>query len=113
MTNSAPLLTTEFDGDRLRLAASGCWTAANAQELEALVDGASRDATKATAMSIDMGGVRGFDTFGAWLLERLTRAWRGNGRQAEIVGLPAHDAKLLEEMHGVNREALPPRQPEN
>jgi phospholipid/cholesterol/gamma-HCH transport system permease protein len=113
MTDSAPLLTTEFEGDRLRLAASGSWTAANAQQLESLVDGVSRDASRAKAMSIDMAGVRGFDTFGAWLLERLTRAWTGDGRHAEIVGLPAHDAKLLEEMHGVNRDAMPPRPNEN
>ena len=54
-----------------------------------------------------MPGVREFDTFGAWLLERLTRAGASAGREPVIVGLPEHDRGLLKEMHGVNRE---PRQ---
>jgi phospholipid/cholesterol/gamma-HCH transport system permease protein len=101
------LLTSELKGERLELAASGSWTAAHARELESLVDRAAGDATRAKSVSIDMAGVREFDTFGAWLLERLTRAWSGDGRKAEIVGLPKHDRGLLEEMHGVNR-APPP-----
>ena len=41
-----------------------------------------------------MGGVREFDTFGAWLLERLTRAWssseqKGNRRDARARPQPA------------------------
>ena len=103
------LLTSEFKGERLELAAAGSWTAAHARELESLVDGVAGEAAQAKSVSIDMRGVREFDTFGAWLLERLTRAWSGDGRKAEIVGLPKHDRGLLEEMHGVNRE--PPRAP--
>jgi phospholipid/cholesterol/gamma-HCH transport system permease protein len=103
------LLTSELKGERLELAASGCWTAAHARELESLVDGVTSRAAAAKTVSIDMAGVREFDTFGAWLLERLTRAWSGAGRETEIVGLPKHDRGLLEEMHGVNRK--PPRAP--
>jgi phospholipid/cholesterol/gamma-HCH transport system permease protein len=95
------------------LSAAGSWTAANARELEALVDGVERDAPNARSMSIDMGAVRGFDTFGAWLLERLTRLFSLRGGNAEIVNLPAHDLKLLEEMHGVNRDLVAPRAHEN
>jgi phospholipid/cholesterol/gamma-HCH transport system permease protein len=54
-----------------------------------------------------MAGVREFDTFGAWLLERLTREGRSAGRETVILGLPAHDRGLLEEMHGVNRAPQP------
>jgi phospholipid/cholesterol/gamma-HCH transport system permease protein len=106
MMGSAPLLTAEFESGQLKLSAAGSWTAANAGELEALVDGVAREAPKARSMSIDMAHVRGFDTFGAWLLERLTRLVSLEGGQAEIVGLPAHDRKLLDEMHGVNRDAV-------
>jgi phospholipid/cholesterol/gamma-HCH transport system permease protein len=67
------------------------------------------EAAKAKKVSIDMTGVQEFDTFGAWLLERLTRAWTVAGLKPAIVGLPKHDRGLLEEMHGVNRE--PPRAP--
>jgi phospholipid/cholesterol/gamma-HCH transport system permease protein len=113
MMGSAPLLTAEFEGEQLTLSAAGSWTAANARELEALVDGVEREAPNARSMSIDMGAVRGFDTFGAWLLERLTRLFSLRGGNAEIVNLPAHDLKLLEEMHGVNRDLVAPRAREN
>jgi phospholipid/cholesterol/gamma-HCH transport system permease protein len=103
------LLTSELKGERLKLAAAGSWTASHASELETLVDRVADEASKAKNVSIDMTGVREFDTFGAWLLERLTRAWTSAGRKPVIVGLPEHDRGLLKEMHGVNRE--PPRAP--
>jgi phospholipid/cholesterol/gamma-HCH transport system permease protein len=103
------LLTSKFEGERLELAAGGSWTAAHANELESLVDNVSSDAAKAKTVSIDMAGVEEFDTFGAWLLERLTRQWSGAGRETVIVGLPEHDRGLLAEMEGVNR--APPAPP--
>ena len=103
------LLKSQLKGERLELAASGSWTAAHAGELETLVDSVAGEAIKAKNVSIDMAGVREFDTFGAWLLERLTRAWSSTGAKTEIVGLPPHDRNLLEEMRGVNRER--PRAP--
>jgi phospholipid/cholesterol/gamma-HCH transport system permease protein len=109
MASDGSLLTARFEDGRLELAASGSWTAAHAAELESLVDRVGRDAKRAKSVSIDMGGVREFDTFGAWLLERLTRQWAALGGKAKIVGLPEHDRHLLEEMSGVNREAAPAR----
>jgi phospholipid/cholesterol/gamma-HCH transport system permease protein len=105
------LLTSKLKGKKLELAAAGSWTAAHASELEALVERVSHEASEAKNVSIDMTGVREFDTFGAWLLERLTRAWTATGKEPVIVGLPEHDRGLLKEMHGVNREAptSPPR----
>ena len=75
------LLTSELKGERLELAAVGSWTAPHAGELETLVDGVAGEAAKASNVSIDMAGVREFDTFGAWLLERLTREWSSAGRE--------------------------------
>jgi phospholipid/cholesterol/gamma-HCH transport system permease protein len=100
------LLTSKLKGERLELAAGGSWTASHAKELESLVDGVSGDAVKAKTVSIDMAGVEEFDTFGAWLLERLTRQWQASGREAVIVGLPEHDLGLLEEMQSVNRSPV-------
>jgi phospholipid/cholesterol/gamma-HCH transport system permease protein len=99
------LLTSKFAGERLELSAAGSWTATHARELETLVDHVAGEASKAKDVSIDMKGVREFDTFGAWLLERLTREWSSAGHQTVIIGLPQHDRELLEEMHGVNRAA--------
>jgi phospholipid/cholesterol/gamma-HCH transport system permease protein len=112
MANDAALLTTRFKDGRLELAAGGSWTAPHAAELETLVDGVARDMARAKTVSIDMRGVREFDTYGAWLLERLTRQWRGSGGPASVVGMPEHDRTLLKEMSAVNLEpAAPPAQP--
>jgi phospholipid/cholesterol/gamma-HCH transport system permease protein len=107
------LLTSKLKGERLELAASGSWTAAHARELESLVDSVADAAAQAKKVSIDMAKVREFDTFGAWLLERLTRAWSATGRETVVVGLPQHDRGLLKEMHSVNREPPRPRPREN
>jgi phospholipid/cholesterol/gamma-HCH transport system permease protein len=104
------LLTHKLAGERLEIAARGSWTAHNAGELETAVERIAGEAPQTTDVSIDMAGVREFDTFGAWLLERLTRYWTATGREAVVVGLPEHDLGLLEEMHGVNRE--PPPKPD-
>ncbi len=100
--NTAPLLSSTIQGDRLQLAASGSWTAGHASQLESLLARVAQEAPQARSVSIDMRGVREFDTFGAWLLERLTREWRARAREMRIVGLPEHDRGLLEEMHQVN-----------
>jgi phospholipid/cholesterol/gamma-HCH transport system permease protein len=107
------LLTSELKGERLELAAAGSWTAPHAGELERLVDSVAGEASKAKNVSIDMKDVREFDTFGAWLLERLTRQGTSAGRETVIVGLPEHDRDLLGEMHAVNRAPPPPPKREN
>ncbi len=107
------LLRSELKGERLELSAFGSWTAPHAGELEALVEHASSEVSKAKNVSIDMQGVREFDTFGAWLLERLARDGRAAGRETVIVGMPPHDRALLEEMHEVNRAPQSPPRKEN
>ena len=105
------LLTSQLKGERLELAAAGSWTAPHAGELERLVDSVVGEASKAKNVSIDMKEVQEFDTFGAWLLERLTRQWTSAGRETVIVGMPEHDRDLLAEMHAVNR--APPAAPKH
>jgi phospholipid/cholesterol/gamma-HCH transport system permease protein len=105
------LLTSQLKGERLELAAAGSWTAPHAGELERLVDSVVGEVSKAKNVSIDMKEVQEFDTFGAWLLERLTRQWTSAGRETVIVGMPEHDRDLLAEMHTVNR--APPAQPKH
>lgn len=99
---SAPALSGTVSGERLQLAASGSWTAPFAGELETLIDSHAEASSRLRGVSIDMGGVREFDTFGAWLLERLMRAWKGNGQDVELTGLPDHYRGLLNEVHQAN-----------
>ena len=63
MVSQGSLLTAEFEDERLRLTAGGAWTASHAGELERLVDSVASDASKAKTVSIDMRGVREFDTY--------------------------------------------------
>jgi phospholipid/cholesterol/gamma-HCH transport system permease protein len=98
-----PVLTSRLRGERLELVAAGAWTVAHTAALERSVEAAARDVEKARATSIDMAGVRELDTLGAWLLERLLRHSREQGREADLVGLPSHFRGLLDEVHQVNR----------
>lgn len=95
------LLTRQVNGDRLQLTATGDWTANNAGELERLVGVICRDRPEAPKVEIDMGQVEKFDTFGAWLLERMVRDVAGHGRAAEVVGLPERFRGLAETLHEV------------
>ena len=76
---SDTLLDGNVDGDRLKLAGTGDWVAHNARRLESEVDSASRRYRLVKRVDIDMGGVERLDTFGAWLLERLQRAYAARG----------------------------------
>ncbi|MEG6508245.1 MlaE family lipid ABC transporter permease subunit [Methyloligella sp. 2.7D] len=102
------LLTSEFDGSRLALSGGGAWTAHHAAELEALLEETRAKATGAKTVRIDMGGVTAFDSYGAWLLERLKREWRDAGSKVTVAKLPAQDHGLLDEMAEVNLDTPPP-----
>jgi phospholipid/cholesterol/gamma-HCH transport system permease protein len=101
------LLTGRLEGERLELAAGGSWTASHAGELEQAADRLAVETASARSIAIDMAGVRKFDTFGAWMLERLMREWASAGRKTSITGLPEHDRGLLAAMDRVNLEAAP------
>ena len=55
-----------------------------------------------------MARVERLDTFGAWLLERLLRAFTAQGGEAKIVGLSDHYRRLLEEVQNSNSKPAPP-----
>jgi phospholipid/cholesterol/gamma-HCH transport system permease protein len=98
------LLEGESDGARLRLAGSGAWIAQNARRLESEIDGAARRYSAAKHVDIDMGGVERLDTFGAWLLERLRRAFATRGADTQVSGLKEDFRALIDELHAVKPE---------
>lgn len=102
------LLKSTTDGERLMLAAAGAWTAEHARELEPLIDEQSRQRRAIRRVDIDMGAVEKLDTFGAWLLERLVRAWKGRGIDAKVVRLSDDYRVLVDEVRGVNLKGEPP-----
>ncbi len=105
---SEMLLQGTAQGEQLRLAGAGAWTAENARSLEAQIDVETqrRDAVK--RVDIDMGRVDRLDTFGAWLLERLTRSFAARGCQTQIIGLREDYRALMDEVHGIKDEPPAP-----
>jgi len=93
------------DIDRLTISGSGAWIADNAAQLDAILDGMQPD--EARNLEIDMTGVDAFDTFGAWILERLIRG-DGRPRQVALLRLPAQFHDLAED---VRRSHLEPPNP--
>jgi phospholipid/cholesterol/gamma-HCH transport system permease protein len=110
---SRPYLSGAVRDGRLQLAATGPWTASQAEELERLVDAVSREPAAAPIAAIDMGGIDPFDTYGAWLLERLTRACQARGQDVRILALADRYQDLLREVHCTNRKAADVRQTGN
>jgi phospholipid/cholesterol/gamma-HCH transport system permease protein len=102
--NAAPSLNAHYEGERYEISASGSWTAVHAGQLEALIGHAGAEASKASQASIDMRNVGAFDTFGAWLLERLIRERALAGQQTGIVGLRDEFQGLLRDVGEVNRQ---------
>ncbi|HEY6830963.1 MAG TPA: ABC transporter permease [Pseudolabrys sp.] len=100
------MLEGRIDGDQLTLAGTGAWTAQNARRLEALIDRATRGREPIKRVAIDMSKVDRLDTFGAWLLERLVRAFSTRGYDTQVIGLKENYRKLVDEVHGVKLDEI-------
>jgi phospholipid/cholesterol/gamma-HCH transport system permease protein len=96
-------LTATMSGERLDLAVTGAWTSEHATELEKIVDDTGRRYETARLIDIDLGRLERLDTFGAWLIERLNRAFTARGSTTRMVGLSDSDRGLIEEVRLVNR----------
>jgi phospholipid/cholesterol/gamma-HCH transport system permease protein len=105
VTAAQPLIGT-LEGERLTLLAVGAWTAERAAQLEKLVDATVRRHEPPRRVDIDLAGIERLDTFGAWLIERLVRAFAARGCEARIVGLSDKDRGLMEKVRQVEQ---PPR----
>jgi len=106
------LLQGTAEGERLKLAGAGAWVAENARGLEAQINAATKSGAAAKQVVIDMGRVDRLDTFGAWLLERLTRSFAARGCETAVTGLKADYRALVDEVHGVPPE-VPARRRSN
>jgi phospholipid/cholesterol/gamma-HCH transport system permease protein len=101
---SDTLLEGTTEGERLKLAGGGAWIAENAHRLEIEITAETKRADKLKRVDIDMSKVERLDTFGAWLLERMTRAFAARGCEIKVVGLKDDYDALMEELHGVKAE---------
>jgi phospholipid/cholesterol/gamma-HCH transport system permease protein len=95
-------LTGQSDGERVALTAFGTWTAERSAELEPVIDAAARRYIGARSVVIDLTQLERLDTFGAWLIERLKRAFILRGSATRIVGLSEADRSLMAEVEQAN-----------
>jgi phospholipid/cholesterol/gamma-HCH transport system permease protein len=107
MNEGALLSGTTRDGT-LALVAGGAWTAVHAGELEKLLDHWLDKAADVSSVFIELGAISEFDTYGAWLIERLRREFSARGLSIEIKGLPPHEHDLLDAMSSLNKSDKPP-----
>jgi phospholipid/cholesterol/gamma-HCH transport system permease protein len=96
------LLEGRADGDRLTLAGGGAWTAVEAAHLERLIEAQVAAPEGPRRVVIDMARIEKFDTYGAWMLERLVRLLKERGTEAQVVGLPPDYQALVDEVGSVN-----------
>lgn len=110
--SAKPSLSVKSTGQVAEYTAAGGWTAVHAAELEGLIEGVAHDLDSATA-SIDMHDVEAFDTYGAWLLERLVRERKARGGHTRIVTLPDRYRDLFTAMEDANLKQPPtvPQEP--
>jgi phospholipid/cholesterol/gamma-HCH transport system permease protein len=106
------LLKDKVQGEQLNLVAAGQWTAEHARKLEPLIDQVGRGA-KVRSVVIDMSGIERFDTFGAWLLERLARGWKAQGCDIQVVNLSESYQVLMQEVHHANSTGVQPERRES
>ena len=105
--NDDSVLRSRRDGDRLVLTALGPWTAVHAHNLEPVIEAQTTNSQPVRAVDIDLSQVKPLDTFGAWLIERLARAFSARGAETRIVGLPEDYRGIVDEVHGANLKPAP------
>src|SRR3974390_548904 len=104
---STMLLEGSAHGERLQLSGIGAWTAENARRLEAEIDDETQRREPIKRVEIDMARVDQLDTFGAWLLERLSRTFSARRCTTQVFGLRENTRALVNELHGVKEEPEP------
>ncbi|QFR32605.1 ABC transporter permease [Ancylobacter sp. TS-1] len=106
----APLLATARNGRELVFVGNGSWLAVQGRALEGSVDAALAELAAAPTESarFDLSGVRGFDTLGAVVLDRIIQALEKDGVRFQIVGLERRFRPLLDDIVKGSHEN-PPR----
>jgi phospholipid/cholesterol/gamma-HCH transport system permease protein len=96
---SAPSLNFTSERDAPCLVAAGAWTASTAQTIETLTDGAVESIAGLKAIVFDVSAIDELDTYGAWMIERLSRRCAELGISVTPSSVPVHFKALLSAIH--------------
>jgi phospholipid/cholesterol/gamma-HCH transport system permease protein len=102
------LLEGSAEGDWLRLAGAGAWTATRARRLETLIARVVSAKAPIKRVDIDMSRVERLDTYGALLLERMEHEFAARGAATNLLGLKDDHRALLDKLHALPPEEAPP-----
>lgn len=108
----APTTDLHVVGGRAVLKLSGVWNTRSAHLADARIRELA-ETVPAGDILIDVGAVKGMDTAGAWLIERLSGVWSEAGARVEVVGATPEAAILLPAVREAvgNKEPAEPPQP--
>ncbi|MCV0369070.1 ABC transporter permease [Filomicrobium sp.] len=98
VSSSSPTLTFSRREGRVVFVAAGNWTAAYADALEDLVEGASARIAEEPLSALDLNAVAELDTFGAVFLERLRHQGGRLEKNIPVNGLAERLRPLFEEV---------------
>jgi phospholipid/cholesterol/gamma-HCH transport system permease protein len=105
---SAPSLSFVKEAEAPRLQAAGAWTASTAQTIEALADHAIESVNGLKAVVFDLSTIDELDTYGAWMIERLSRRCADRGINLTPSSVPVHFTALLAAIHKTSSQAAQP-----
>ena len=107
---SDPSVATREDGGTVTHALAGVWTTRTVAQVDATVRKLETKASE--AVTIDLSGIEKIDTAGAWLIERLLKAYGKLGVAVDVVGGSAAASTLLAAIDRVADEPAPTRPPQ-
>ncbi len=97
----APGFRVELRGTTFRLVATGAWTVAEAAILDKELKRLKVPIPPSSEFTgeMDISGIAGIDTAGAWLLQRTASAWQRGGLKTRYAGATDSFRILIEEVH--------------
>jgi phospholipid/cholesterol/gamma-HCH transport system permease protein len=101
-----PQLDTINDDGRARLVARGAWVARHFERLDALIADKLALTASAQPAALDLSGLAGLDTYGAWAIERIQRERARAGGPLQLSGVAPHYHDLLAQVSRTNQAAL-------
>jgi phospholipid/cholesterol/gamma-HCH transport system permease protein len=104
-SSTSAFLTAATQSGVEKMTATGEWSARHASAIDGAIRSLLSLPPRSASASIDMKGVRAFDTYGAWYLDRLLRSAESRGQNVSITGLTDDQARLFEKVRRANLNA--------
>ena len=95
------------------LQGAGAWTSSTAQKIEALIDHALENVTGLKTIVFDLSAIDELDTYGAWMIEGLSRRCAELDINLTPSSVPIHFKALLAAIHKTSSQPAQPSRRSN